>query len=117
MRSEPAGLDRFAAGKGYFDVVFEASGSDAALRPRIGVARPGATIVQVGLGGDMTLPVNAIVAKEIELRGTFRFDREFDWAVGFLASGAIDVAPLLTEIVPLDEAVRASSWRAIGRRR
>ena len=28
-------------------------------------------------------------------------------AVGFIASGAIDVAPLLTEIVPMDEAVRA----------
>ena len=55
----------------------------------------------------MTLPMNVIVAKEIELRGTFRFDREFPWAVGFIADGAIDVAPLLTEIVPLDDAVRA----------
>ena len=107
MRSDAAGLDRFAAGKGYFDVVFEASGSAAALTAAIGVVRPGATIVQVGLGGDMTLPINAIVAKEIALRGTFRFDREFAWAVGFLGSGAIDVAPLLTEVVPLDEAVRA----------
>lgn len=107
MRSDATGLDRFQAGKGYFDVVFEASGSAAALTAAIGVARPGAVVVQVGLGGDMTLPVNAIVAKEIELRGTFRFDREFEWAVGFLGSGAIDVAPLLTEIVPLDDAVRA----------
>ncbi len=107
VRSDAAGLDRFQAGKGYFDVVFEASGSAAALTAAIGVARPGAVIVQVGLGGDMTLPVNAIVAKEIELRGTFRFDREFEWAVGFLARGAIDVAPLLTEIIPLDDAVRA----------
>ena len=107
MRSDATGLDRFEAGKGYFDVVFEASGSAAALTAAIGVARPGAVVVQVGLGGDMTLPVNAIVAKEIELRGTFRFDREFEWAVGFLGSGAIDVAPLLTEIIPLDDAVRA----------
>ncbi|MDT7953121.1 MAG: L-idonate 5-dehydrogenase [Acetobacteraceae bacterium] len=107
VRSDAAGLERFAAGKGYFDVVFEASGSAAALSAAIGVARPGAVVVQVGLGGDMVLPINTIVAKEIELRGTFRFDREFEWAVGFLASGAIDVAPLLTEIVPLDEAVRA----------
>ena len=107
MRSDSAGLDRFAVGKGTFDVVFEASGSAAALSAAIAVARPGATVVQVGLGGDMTLPVNAIVAKEIALRGTFRFDREFAWAVGFLGSGAIDVAPLLTEVVPLDDAVRA----------
>ncbi len=107
VRSDAAGLERFQAGKGYFDVVFEASGSAAALTAAIGVARPGAIVVQVGLGGDMTLPMNAVVAKEIELRGTFRFDREFEWAVGVLARGAIDVAPLLTEVIPLDDAVRA----------
>ena len=107
VRTDPAGLDRFADGKGYFDVVFEASGSGAALSSAIQVARPCAVVVQLGLGGDMTLPVNAIVAKELQLRGTFRFDREFEWAVQFIASGQIDVAPLLTEIVPLDDAVRA----------
>ena len=107
MRADPSALDRFATGKGHFDVVFEASGSGAALASAIGVARPGAVIVQVGLGGETTVPINTIVAKEIQLRGTFRFDREFDWAVAFLASGAIDPAPLLTEIVPLDDAVRA----------
>ena len=64
-------------------------------------------IVQLGLGGEMKLPINTLVAKEIQLRGTFRFDVEFEWAVDFLASGAIDVSPLLTEVIPLDEAVRA----------
>ncbi|GAC1482753.1 MAG: L-idonate 5-dehydrogenase [Acetobacteraceae bacterium] len=107
VRSDPAGLERFGRDKGTFDVVLEASGSGAALASALAVARPGAVLVQLGLGGDMTLPINTIVAKEIQLRGTFRFDREFEWAVQFLATGAIDVAPLLTEIVPLDEAVRA----------
>lgn len=107
MRTDPTGLDRFHANKGYFDVVFEASGSGAALAAGITAARPGAVIVQLGLGGDVSLPVNVLVAKEIQLRGTFRFDAEFEWAVQFIGSGAIDVAPLLTEIVPMDDAVRA----------
>jgi L-idonate 5-dehydrogenase len=107
VRTEPTALDRFAANKGCFDVVFEASGSKAALATALQVARPGAVIVQIGLGGDVTMPINVLVAKEIQLRGTFRFDAEFEWAVSFIASGAIDVAPLLTEIVPLDDAVRA----------
>jgi len=47
------------------------------------------------------------VAKELQLRGTFRFDREFEWAVGFIAAGVIDVGALLTEQVPVREAVRA----------
>lgn len=107
VRTDPQGLDRFAAGKGHFDAVFEASGSGAALAAAIEVARPGAVVVQLGLGGDVALPVDTLVAKEIQLRGTFRFDAEFEWAVGFIASGAIDVAPLLTEVVPLHDAVRA----------
>ncbi len=106
VRTDPAGLDRFKADKGYFDVVIEASGSAAALAAALSVARPGAIVVQLGIGGDMTLPMNVVTAKEIQLRGSFRFDVEFAWAVGFIASGAIDVAPLLTEVVPLAEAVR-----------
>jgi L-idonate 5-dehydrogenase len=107
MKTNGEALDKFSPDKGYFDVVFEASGSGAALTSALGVARPGAVVVQVGIGGEMAIPISTLVAKEIQLRGTFRFDAEFEWAVGFLASGAIDVAPLLTEIVPLDDAVRA----------
>lgn len=106
-RADPAALDRFGADKGWFDVVFECSGAGPALAAAVAAARPGAVIVQVGLGGDVTLAANTLVAKELQLRGTFRFDREFEWAVGFIASGAIQVAPLLTEVVPLDDAVRA----------
>jgi L-idonate 5-dehydrogenase len=106
--AEPGALQAFEAEKGQFDVVFEASGSGVALASALAVARPGAVIVQVGLGGgQMSLPLNLLVAKEISLRGTFRFHEEFEWAVAVLASGAIDVAPLLTEVVPLADAVRA----------
>ena len=107
VRRDPAAMDRFTAEKGYFDVVFEASGSGAALASAVQVARPGAIIVQIGIGGDISFPINTLVAKEIALRGTFRFDAEFAWAVDFLASRAIDVAPLLTEVIPLKDAVRA----------
>jgi L-idonate 5-dehydrogenase len=106
--SDPEALSRFKADKGIFDTVFEASGSAIALAGAFEVTRPGGVIVQLGLGGgEMTLPINMLVSKEINLRGTFRFHEEFEWAVDFLSSGAIDVAPLLTEIVPLEDAVRA----------
>jgi len=105
--SDPESLTRFKTDKGYFDVAFEASGSGLALTGALEATRPAGVIVQLGLGGgEMTLPVNLLVAKEISLRGTFRFHEEFTWAVDFLAAGTIDVSPLLTEIVPLAEAVR-----------
>jgi L-idonate 5-dehydrogenase len=106
--SDPEALTRFKADKGYFDTVFEASGSGAALAGALEVTRPGGVIVQLGMGsGEMTLPMNLLVTKEITLQGTFRFDQEFVWAVDYLAAGAIDVSALLTEVVPLAEAVRA----------
>ena len=108
LRSDPDGLAPYARDKGCFDVVLEASGSAAAVAGALRVARPGATVVQVGLGGgEATIPLNIAVAKEITLRGTFRFHEEFAWAVGCIASGAIDVAPLLTAVLPLGQAERA----------
>lgn len=108
MRETPDGLAPFAAEKGRFDVAFEASGSGAALAGALQVVRPGGTIVQVGNGvGDTPVALTTLLAKEITLRGTFRFHAEFAQAVAVLASGRLDVSPLLTEVVPLAEAVRA----------
>jgi L-idonate 5-dehydrogenase len=107
LRAEPEALAPYGADKGHFDVVFECAGSGPALAGAIAAARPGATIIQVGLGGDATVPLNALVAKEITLRGTFRFHEEFALAVDILARGAIDPMPLLTEVLPIGQAVAA----------
>ena len=102
MHSHP-----YKADKGTFDVLFEASGNEAALVGALESMRPGGIVVQVGLGGDMKLPINLIVAREIQLRGTFRFDREFALAVELMGSGAIDVKPLLSRTVPFQNATEA----------
>jgi L-idonate 5-dehydrogenase len=104
---EPGALDAYKADKGYFDVLFEASGAEAALRSGIEVVRPGGVIMQLGLGGEMTLPVNAITAKEIDLRGSFRFHEEFALAVELLGKGLIDVKPLISATVPFTDATAA----------
>ena len=75
-------------------MVFEASGAPQAARRRhhrrLGLV---ATIVQVGIGADAMppVPLNTLVAKEINLRGSFRFHEEFAWAVDFIVSRRIDV--------------------------
>ena len=106
-RADPDALKPFAVDKGRFDVAFECSGSAPALSGALAVVRPGGTIVQVGIAGaEVSVPLNVVVAKEIALRGTFRFHEEFAWAVRMLAAG-LDVAPLLTETIALKDAVRA----------
>jgi L-idonate 5-dehydrogenase len=107
-REDSQALAPFAEDKGTFDVVFECSGAAPAVAGALNAARPQAVFVQVGnAGGELPVALNTVVAKEINLRGSFRFHEEFAWAVEFLSAGAIDVRPLLTETVPLDEAVRA----------
>ena len=107
LSQDPQGLVPYAAGKGSFDVMFEASGSDKALRAGLEVVRPRGVIITVGLGGDISLPMNAIVAKELELRGTFRFHSEFAVAVAFLNQGLIDGKPVISHVKPFDQAVSA----------
>src|SRR4029450_11388144 len=48
---EPDALAAYAANKGYFDVHFEASGNQRALRSGIEVLKPRGVLVQVGIGG------------------------------------------------------------------
>lgn len=104
IANEPEALEAYSADKGTFDVLFEASGHQSALVGALTALRPGAVIVQLGLGGDMTLPINLIVAKELQLRGTFRFDTEFNLSVELMNRGLIDVKPLLTATLPFRQA-------------
>ncbi|MCY6379726.1 L-idonate 5-dehydrogenase [Hoeflea prorocentri] len=100
-------LGAHAGVKGTFDVLFECSGAAPALRSAIPLLRPRGIIMQLGLGGDMELPVMQITAKELELRGSFRFHGEFAIAVEKMQSGAIDVKPLISHSFRLEEAETA----------
>ena len=106
-RANPEALAPFAADKGTFDVLFECSGAAAALAGAIPALRPGGRIVQLGLGGDMTLPVQAMTAKELTMTGSFRFHEEFHTGVSLMRKGLIDVAPFITGTYGIDEAQAA----------
>jgi len=100
-------LDAYAPNKGAFDVMFEASGNQAALRSGLDVVRPRGTIVQLGLGGDVSIPQNTIVAKELAVKGSFRFHEEFAVAARMIESRRIGVRPLLSDVLPLAQAESA----------
>jgi L-idonate 5-dehydrogenase len=108
----PAALARYEADKGFFDVLLEASGNERALNGALASLRPRGIVVQVGLGGTMTLPVNTIVAKEFDLRGAFRFHEEFATAVALLNKGLVSVQPLISATLPYRDASRAFALAA-----
>ena len=54
-------------------------------------------VVQVGMGGSFPdFPLMLLIAKELNLLGSFRFVAEFALAVAWLADGVIDPLPLLS---------------------
>lgn len=102
-RTEADALTQYQQGKGSMDVHFECSGAEPALAAGIAALRPRGVLVQLGLSGDMSVPMMQITAKELVLRGSFRFHEEFAVAVDLMRKGLIDVAPLITHSFPLSE--------------
>ncbi len=105
--ADPDWATRYEANKGTFDVAFEASGNERATRSAMMATRARGILVQLGMGGDMNVPMNMAVTKEIDVRGSFRFYEEFGWAVDCIASGRIDVLPILTDTIAATDADRA----------
>ena len=90
-------------------MAYEVSGSFAALKTCMAAIKRGGVVVQVGTLPHEPLPfvVNEVMAKEIDLRGAFRWGIEFDWAVDYLSTRRVDVRPLLSGQYPLKDAVAA----------
>jgi L-idonate 5-dehydrogenase len=107
VATNPDALSSLNIGKGQVDVHFECSGSEVALRSGVAALRPKGCLIQLGLGGDMSIPMQALTAKEITLKGSFRFHEEFLTAVQMMQKGLIDVRPFVTHSFPLTQALDA----------
>jgi L-idonate 5-dehydrogenase len=103
VATEADRLARHAEGKGTFDIVFEASGSAGATVSALDVVKPRGTIVCVGQGARPEINMSAIVTKEIDVIGSFRFDEEFHLAIDYVARNRAQIRALLTATVPASE--------------
>ena len=102
--------DRLAekqAGRGTFDIVFEASGSAAAAASALDVVKPRGTVVYVGQGARPEINISTIVTKEIDVIGAFRFIDEFKQAVDYIARNRAQIRSLLTAAVPASDPMSA----------
>lgn len=105
--SNPERLNTYTEGKGTFDLAFECSAAAPAVRTAIAAIRPQGTLVEVGVAGDVAVPLNLIVGKEIAFVGTHRFVGEYAQAVKLIDQRRIDVRPIITGAVDLAEAPAA----------
>ena len=91
------------------DVVVECSGSAGGIASALRAARPRGRIVQMGLrGADVTIPYDLICFHELTVTSGFAANPD-SWrrAMRLLEDGAVQLAPLITEVVPLADWQRA----------
>lgn len=97
-------IEEFQLGKGSFDIAIECSGSASGINDAIKCLKPKGTLIQLGLGGDILMPLVSVTTKELNLKGSFRFHSEFDLAVKMMRKKLIDVKPLITHSIPFKNA-------------
>jgi D-xylulose reductase len=98
------------------DVVFEASGSPRALEGVFDLLAPAGTLVLVGMPpAPALLDVVAAQTKEARIETIFRYANVYPRAVALLASGKVDLKPLISAVFPFEQSIAAFERAAEGR--
>lgn len=90
-------------GKG-FDHAFEVVGFTPTVKTAVLAVRKGGTVTLVGnLAPEVTLPLQAVVTRELTLVGTCGSSGEYPECIELLSSGAVRVEPLISAQAPLED--------------
>ncbi|MDE1156979.1 MAG: NAD(P)-dependent alcohol dehydrogenase [Neorhizobium sp.] len=97
------------------DIVFEASGSPKAYAGIFDLVRPGGALVMVGLPVEpVTFDVAGAISKEVRVETVFRYANIFDRALQLIASGKVDLKPLITGTYDFKDSIAAFERAASG---
>ncbi len=98
------------------DVVLEASGSPRVYDDVLACVRPGGTVVLVGMPPDkIAFDIVSAQAKEIRIETVFRYANVFDRAIEMIASGRVDLKPLIADTFEFEQSVAAFERAASAR--
>ena len=91
------------------DVVIESSGNHHGLASAITGAVRGGTVVMVGLlpTGPQPVLISLAITRELDLKGSFRFNDEIDEVITALADGTLNIGPVITHDYPVTDALDA----------
>ena len=94
------------------DVVMDAVGFPETLQQTIKIARPGATIVWIGMPTVDEIPIRAVeaICKDVDIRGIFRYANVYQPAIKLVGSGKIDVKSMITTSFTLDQVQEALEY-------
>ncbi len=86
------------------DVALEAVGSTPTIKTAIESVRRGGTVTLIGnIAPSVEIPLQTVVSRQIRLQGTAASAGEYPQCITMLASGRINVKPLISMVAPLDE--------------
>ena len=89
------------------DVALECVGRNETVAVSIDATRKGGTVVLVGnIAPNVNLPLQKVVTRQIRLQGSCASAGEYPQAIEWMASGKIQVKPLITAIAPLEDGPR-----------
>lgn len=97
------------------DKTIECSGAESSIQLAIYATKSGGTIVLVGLGpAEVRLPIVNAAVREVDIRGVFRYANCYPVALAMVASGRINVKPLVTHRYKLEETLKAFETAKTG---
>ena len=100
------------------DVVFECSGHPSAFGGLFAGARPGGCIVFVGMPVEpVSFDIVGAQVKELRLETVFRYANVYDRAIGFIASGKVDLKPLISHTFDFADSIAGFDRAVEGRPR
>lgn len=107
-REDPARVVREATGGWGADIVFECAGAAAAIRTALEAAAPAGCVVWVGMPVD-PVPFDLVLAqsKELRMETVFRYANMYDRAIALMASGKVDLKPLISATYPFEDSIEA----------
>ncbi len=88
------------------DIVFECSGAAPAILTMHQHARPGGAIVLVGMPVDpVPVDIVGLQARELRVETVFRYANVYDRAIALIASGKVDLKPLISGTIPFQDSI------------
>lgn len=104
---DPRAVDNLGAQiAGHFpagpDVVFDAAGVPATLQQAVDLVKPGGHVMMVGVAFDPApIRPSTWVTRRVTVRAAFAYSRhDYAATIDLLARGAIDIDPLISDVVP-----------------
>ncbi len=110
-----ARINELTGGRGP-DVVFECAGAVATTQQALTVARKGGTVLLVGIClNPVEIVAGSVALKELTIQGAMIFGAgEYASTLSLIADKKLDVAPLITSVLPLDDINEAFEKAASG---